>query len=128
MGKDVGWGINHRPRVRQAGCPTHGGSARKEEGGTLPGRVLAVGAQAPCHKAKLFFGGKEHERTVLPAAPGPALIPHCTLRGSTAPSVAPLQEGVPSSRTARKEGYVHVCSLFSGLVWWVEGPDHSEAC
>lgn len=46
----------------------------------------------------------------------------------SAPRVAPLQEGVPSSRTARKEIYVEMRSLFSGLIWWVEGTDHSGSC
>ena len=77
----------------------------------------AEGAQGQRHKAKLFFRGKGHRRTVPPAAPVPVLVPYCTLRDPTAPCVAPLQERVPSSRTASKEACVQMCSvLWSGLV------------
>lgn len=102
--------------MRQVGCPGHRAYG-EEEWHASPEGCPAAGAQGPRHKTKLFLGGKGHGRTVPPAAPVPALVPHGTLGDPTAPGGAPPQEGVPSGRTAGKEGDVRMLlSVFWSVV------------
>lgn len=75
-----------------------------------------TGDQGPSQKAKLFFRGKGRRRTVPRAAPLPSLVPHCTLRDSTAISMAPRQEGVPAAGQVVRRA-VFRCAL-PFLVWF----------
>lgn len=73
-------------------------------------------AWRPYHKAKSSFRGMGSRRTGPSAVPGPAWVSHCTLQLSAS------QDGGSSNSTAGKEGYVQMCSPFSGLILWLKGP------